>query len=115
MGGHRYVSGYVGQCDRVSGSPEVRLADPIGEITADDATHDQREMPAVDGRAACAAALTKLAEMGYRGAVTIAPASSRVQGSREEIVRSVIETYEALLTAAGLDQRGRLSAVSSDA
>ncbi len=94
---------------------EVRLADPVGAITAEDATPDQRAMPAVDGPAGCVAALTKLAELGYRGAVTIAPHPSHNQGSREEIVRAVVETYDALLTAAGLDARGRLSAVSSDA
>ena len=74
---------------------EVRLADPVGAITAD-ATPDQRAMPAVDGPAGCVAALTKLAELGYRGAVTIAPHPSHNQGSREEIVRALVETYDAL-------------------
>ncbi len=90
---------------------ELRLADFPENVCPSEAADEQRAMPGTSNQAPCIEALRQLATMEFQGAVTIAPHLSQLPNQRQEdAVTSLVERFDSLMTAAGLDNKGRIVA-----
>lgn len=87
----------------------VRVADLPEDAPADEVTEAWRVLPCPTGRIDIPAYLVALAEIGYDGPVTLAPADTKLDSTRRDpIVREVSEALAAVWKAAGLTPDGKL-------
>ncbi len=88
----------------------VRVADAGEGAAAPESEDPARLLPGETGVIDTAAALVSLAEMGYDGPVTPAPAASQFRGMRRDaIVRAAGEKLDAAWKRAGLNAAGKLT------
>lgn len=89
----------------------VDLADVPAGVPTSELTDASRTLPAAEGGIGLAQYLVALAELGYRGPVTLKPhRSALVGGRRDPIVRKVGEALDAVWKRAGLTPDGKLKA-----
>lgn len=88
----------------------VQVADAAEGADPHEATSAQRMLPGQTGIIDTPAALTMLAELGYRGSVTPVPHPSHFQGqNRNAIVRATSEALDSVWKAAHLTPAGKLA------
>jgi len=89
----------------------VHLSDLPADVVPSEATSAQRRFPGESGQVDCAAMLTRLAELGYDGPVTlIADRDAYSDKSREAYLKLSRERFDQVWKAAGLGPSGKLTA-----
>jgi sugar phosphate isomerase/epimerase len=91
----------------------VSLADGAPGLTAETASPADRRLPGEGGAVDNPAVLAALAKLGYDGPLAPAADKSRLAGrGRDQIVKAAASAFDQVWKSAGLNQAGRLAAVS---
>ncbi|HLA84667.1 MAG TPA: TIM barrel protein [Thermoguttaceae bacterium] len=93
----------------------VRLADAPPDVPLEDLTESSRRLPSVEGRFDVPGALAALAEMGYKGPVSVSPHRTAMGSNGGPVIKTLGQSLDAVWNAAGLNVKGRLPVTAQGA